>query len=246
MGEQARVARGLFGDWRDDALYGLVSGPDGVGLLFLYGPKAVADDLVARRAFQKLVRAGVPPQNLARLLGMIDLLKKHRPTFQSQWARVAAAPSGMSRKKLRNLPRRLRDIAGKIKCVNEAPGYSPAKNLAKPQSDAKMQAIQRVLLRDLRMLPAILSSYAVYLEMRNSKVAHFRQGKGRREKTLDASIGYLIARVQAWTGRRHWVDIEEVLGPLVGDESGKPNADSLRMSYGGRLHRRTTGKKPTD
>jgi hypothetical protein len=230
MSEDVEGVSGLFGI-SAEALAALLAGPpDPLECLDSDGPRAVAENKVAREAFRKLALEGIEAPGLSGLLRMIEALVREGPELRRAWTSVTS-PAGMTKKQLHKLPERIRRMADDIGRVNKAGWYSPDSPFNAPANDPKVRASQRIILREFRILPGVLQVYAQYLEILTRKFGQYRRGKGRKPPLLllDQCVDLLIVLVRSLTKRPHWGELADILGALGFGGDNPPDENSLRM-----------------
>ncbi len=142
----------------------------------LGAPASVVKDRAAWQALWNLACAGVSDEYLLQALNAIWLkAEEHDKGRQTQnWA----LPSGLSRRQLNNLPKRIEDIAEYIEQVNSHELFAPSSSLGMIYFTKGLRRVAQMASRSTRIpspaesfislssLPIAMRAYAIHLRNR--------------------------------------------------------------------------------
>lgn len=208
-------------------------------------PTPVIEDRAAWQALWNLVCAGMSDEYLLQVLDAIWLKAAGRD--QGQQAKNWALPSGLSRRELNNLPKRIEDLAKCIEQVNSHELFASSSSLGmvyftKGLRRAAQMAVRSPRIRSpaeslisLDSLPYAMRAYAAHLRSRIEQVGNLRKGPakgGRSEFEMKQEILKLIVAVKDVTGKSRWTDLVNVLNPILPTQvKWVADGDALRSFY---------------
>jgi hypothetical protein len=185
-------------------------------------PDRVTGDPIAKRAFCKLISAGVEAQILND--GLRAVYAGTRAADQSRkktrhWANLA----GMSLPTLKRFPKKLRIVAEQIRKLNKHQYFLP-----EPGVDHRFklasESMRKSIAREFSLLPDILCWYALYIEKQPADIGRFlRSSAGRPNTHQVAAILCILLLNKAVIKRPCYREVADMLNALIpknrGDET---------------------------
>jgi hypothetical protein len=183
-------------------------------------PKFPWDQGHARDRLQELLEAGCKKEEIESFLITLGLA-----AAAGVLDGAGTVPQGLTRRRLKYLATRLRQLAEDVEHLNTNKFYDPKEWL--PPTGVAEPSVRTVLVRDFTLLPRILARYADYLEVRNKQLSGFRKGPGRGSVAKRYLIRKLMSYVRVVTGHPFYDALAELLSASLPDDPIY-TADALR------------------
>ena len=179
-------------------------------------PRFPWDQGHAKDRLEELLKAGCKKEEIESFL--IFLITLGVPAAAKLLDGVGTVPKGLTRRRLKYLATRMRQLAEDVERLNTNHFYDPKEWL--PHTGLPEPSVRTVLVRDFTLLPRILARYADYLEVRNKQLGGFRKGPGRGPVAKRYLIRTLMSYVRVATGHPFYDALAELLSARF---TGRPD-----------------------